>query len=101
VFHNGKKYATSIQYGSGYIKGWLVQDRMCLDAEAKACSKKFRMLDAYKGKSLLRLRSHGLVGLSPARDYRTPRFIDTLYDSGAIKKKVFSFFITKYYDAIN
>jgi hypothetical protein len=73
---------------------------MCLDAEAKACSNKFRMLEAYKGKSLLKLRAHGLVGLSPAKDVRTPRFIDTLYDSGAIKKKVFSFFITKYYEAI-
>jgi hypothetical protein len=41
-----------------------------------------------------------LVGLSPAKDSRNLRFLDDLYKNGVVEHRIFSFFITNYFEAI-
>ena len=58
------------------------------------------MLDVFEAKDLSNVRSSGLVGLSPAKDPKCKRFLDDLKEQGVIDKKIFSFFITNYFEAL-
>lgn len=58
------------------------------------------MLDVFEAKDLSNVRSSGLVGLSPAQDFRNKRFLDDLKEQGVIEQRVFSFFITNYFEAL-
>lgn len=58
------------------------------------------MLEVYKTRDLANVRAAGLVGLSPAFDPRCKRFLDDLKEQGVIDQRVFSFFITDYFEAI-
>lgn len=59
------------------------------------------MLDVYESDKLSNVRASGLVGLSPAKDYRNKRFLDDLKEQNVIDYKVFSFFITNYFEALS
>ena len=61
----------------------------------------YKMLDVFESKDLSNVRSSGLVGLSPAFDYRNNRFMDDLKQKGVIENRVFSFFITNYFEALS
>ena len=66
----GNSQEVSLNYGIGYARGYLVHDRICLDKAAQSCSNNYKMLDVFEAKDLTNVRSAGLVGLSPATDYR-------------------------------
>ena len=54
-------------------------------------------MEVYKTRALGNVRAAGLVGLSPAKDYRNKRFMDDLKEQGVIDQRVFSFYITDYF----
>ena len=53
------------------------------------------MLGVFQTRQLNNLKAGGLVGMAPsAADYRIPLFMDMMKDMGAIKEKVFGFYLT-------
>jgi hypothetical protein len=95
---DGAPTVTDIQYGIGYIQGDVIQDRVCLDKEAKHCDNKMELLMLTKAKKLANVTSSGLVGLSPSSmgTEDSPSFIDAMYHAGAVDHRMFSFYDTNY-----
>ena len=53
------------------------------------------MLGVFETRQLDNLKAGGLVGMGPsAADYRMPLFMDMMKEMGAIKEKVFGFYLT-------
>ena len=77
------------------VKGNLIQDRVCLDKQSQKCVDDYKMLGVFQTRQLNNLKAGGLVGMGPsAADYRIPLFMDMMKDMGAIKEKVFGFYLT-------
>lgn len=77
-----------------------MHDRVCLDAAAKVCDNTYRVLGVYKADALSNLKASGIVGLAPVNSKGSsyPLFMEEMYNAGAITSKVFSLYITNYFD---
>ena len=72
---------------------------MCLDPDATVCDEEYLVLGVYDTSALSNVRASGLVGMAPTNsDSGAPLFMDEMYNSGAIDERVFSLFITDYFD---
>lgn len=90
-----------MSYGIGYAEGKCYTDRVCLDKNATRCSYKYKLVGIEKTRALKNLRCSGLVGMSP-QPYmdQNSLFIDEMTRAGAIKQRIFSFYITDYFKSL-
>jgi hypothetical protein len=66
MFRDGRPIVTDIKYGIGYVEGDVIEDRVCLDADAKYCSNDFELLMLTYAEDIKNVAASGLVGLSPS-----------------------------------
>ena len=63
-----------------------MNERVCLDPEAKVCDNSHRVLGVYKVDALSNVKASGIVGMAPVNSKGSsyPLFMEEMYDSGAI-----------------
>jgi len=82
---------TFIQYGKGYVEGWVSKDVCVVDKEIKRPSKLFKFLDVGNAQDLVTLKGDGMVGLAAGPIGKTDHsmLVPYLFESEQIPFAVF------------
>lgn len=84
----------NLNYGTAHLKGYLYQDKVCIDPIGNRCASKFEFLALFDAKGLGE-GVDGILGLSAHHDEskKGSSFVQSLKNAGVIDKAVVSFSI--------
>lgn len=87
--------SVQLNYGSAHLKGYLYEDKMCIDPIGNRCAGGFEFLALYDAKGLSS-DIDGILGLANHKDSkkRHLNYVWALKDQDVIKEPIVSFSVT-------